>query len=162
MLHFDRSGRRWVSLRSSLSSLLGDVAPVPITTTFDPDRHRRTHVVTGRVDPDEIVRELETVFSDPRYRRGDCALWDLRHVTAIPSSAEVHRVATVTERLRASGGASCVALVVGDDALFGMARMFEALVVWRSGRCKVFRSVEDGEAWLATCRAADETPAGAE
>ena len=122
---------------------------MPITYSIDREKRRLTAVATGAVKYPEVLRHLELERLD-----GGLPLLELidgTNATAALSSAEVR---AIVERLRALGRSEALgptAIVVNDNASYGMMRMLEILVE-DVAEVRPFRDRAEAEAWLRTRR----------
>jgi hypothetical protein len=120
---------------------------MPIETRIDSAAGLRTHIVSGEMDFDALSSTLEGVYSDPDFLPDLNVLWDLRDaILTVFSSGDVSRVVDV---VKGNWTGARAALVVGRDADFGMARMYELQHdTSSSGEVRVFRDFEEATAWV--------------
>jgi hypothetical protein len=106
--------------------------------------------VTGELTPEELLGALESVYGRSDYRPGACALWDLRGATLHKfDKAQIRRVADYVASNRGAPKGTCAALVVSRDLDYGLARMYEQMLVASTDvRTMVFRDIEEARAWL--------------
>ena len=118
---------------------------MPITFTTDPERRRNLATATGPVTYSEITAHLDELKAAGVLSWSE--LVDGTGATAAVTPAEVRRVVEFLRDLAEEYPLGATALVVGDDATFGMARMLGTLA---EELCDVrpFRRREDAEAWL--------------
>ena len=128
---------------------------MPVATTIDAETGARMHVVTGELTSGELLEALRGIYERPEYRPGACALWDLRGARLHRfDKGEIRRVADFVAANRGAPKGTCAALVVDGDLGFGLARMYEQMLVAATDtKVMVFRDVEEARAWL---RAEDE------
>lgn len=116
--------------------------------TFEPRAHRVRLVVEGTLDDDTLARAFREIYTDPRYEPGLDELTDCRLVTRFTMTpAGVRRLIDVVEELQGSETPYNVAIVAPAKAVFGMARMYELLQEGGPERVRVFRSMEEAEAY---------------
>ncbi len=121
-----------------------------VTTTLDTETGARTHVVTGELTPEELLEALGGVYARQDYRPGACALWDLRGAELHKfDKKDIRRVATFVTDKRGAPKGTCAALVVGRSLDFGLARMYEQMLVASTDvRVMVFRDIDEARVWL--------------
>jgi hypothetical protein len=123
---------------------------VPITLTRDDEPRRFTAVGDGDVNMSELLELLAT------YRTGDyrdySMLLDIRTANLQLTVDEFKAITAKSEALDAGGNArGAVGVVASAGVVYGLARMYETLVELRNrAPLKVFRTVPDALAWLAT------------
>lgn len=105
----------------------------------------------GNVTPEEISEHFRDLLRDPNCPDRLNVLLDLREMTSLPHTDEVRGVKEDLERVRRKVMFDYCAIVATNDALFGMMRMFEVFAQDYFRASRVFRVVEDAEAWLASC-----------
>lgn len=118
-----------------------------IETKIDEGACIRIHTVSGAMTFEELSAMLEALYADPQLSSYHNALWDLRGATLTGfSSSEVRRIADLVQGHWSGAKA---ALVVGSDAGYGMARMYEMhLASAAPGEVRVFRDLEEAHAWV--------------
>jgi hypothetical protein len=121
-----------------------------VATAIDSETGARTHVVTGELTPDELLQALESVYDRSDYRPGACVLWDLTGAQLHRfDKSDIRRIADYVSANRGAPKGTCSALVVSRDLDFGLARMYEQMLVAATDvRVMVFRDIEEARAWL--------------
>lgn len=121
---------------------------MPIHFAIDRRRRLVCYAVEGDATAAEARAFLGAVLSHPDYDRGFDFLGDRREVSGAPGAPYVRTVAAeVTDRRREL--APCRwAVVVADDAGFGMARMWSLLADGSGVTIRPFRRAEEAAAWL--------------
>jgi hypothetical protein len=120
---------------------------MPISYTIDKAQCQLHTTITGHVTVEEILGHLEAARKEQTFPYAE--LVDMRGVAfPLPSAADIRRVTTFMRGIRVQEAFGPCALIVSDDASFGMARMFSTLL---SGLVpvNVFRNQEEAERWLA-------------
>jgi hypothetical protein len=97
--------------------------------------------------PEVIAHFHELEIDDYRPTRLDVIL-DLTDTTSLPSSEQLRAVTEKIGRLRDSVRFGACAIVVGSDAWFGTAQVFEVLAARSFSATKIFREVGAAETWL--------------
>ncbi len=123
---------------------------MPIETKIDTETGLRTHVLIGAVPLEELKAALGEVYARPDFRPEADTLCDLRQADLGQFSHAVVKdvVDYVAEHRGAPPGAR-TAVVVGRDFGFGLARMYEQMLVASADvRVMVFRDTEEAMAWL--------------
>jgi hypothetical protein len=113
------------------------------------DHARQRLRIIGR-DPAgvaDVLAWLDRQAADGAWAYG--SLDDLRRVTFSPTAADVQRVLDqVTARSVAYGQRGPVAVVATHPGLFGMARLYSALVDLAVGDVEVFSALAEAKHWL--------------
>ena len=129
-----------------------------ITVTIDADLAMVFTHATGKLDVGDVHAHRIGLREHPDYRPGMNHLIDLREAKLAPEPAELRHL--VSEDPFDGGGRR--ALLVADDLLYGMGRMYEMLAEQRRIAFRPFRSLADACAWLGIpeerARAALEMP----
>ncbi len=118
--------------------------------SYEIDEHRQEVRVTYLRQPsfEEWAATMEAILADRRYRPGFGFLMDRRKIEKPASTTYMQRLVQFVRAHRPQSGAARWALVVGDVASFGMARMAEGLDP--SETIKAFREIESARNWLAS------------
>ena len=98
-------------------------------------------VVTDR----EILAHVRALIADPRFARNFHQLLDLRDVTNVQFTASTVREMV---RLNPFGAGARRAVVVTNDIVFGMARMYQILADESPDELQIFRKMDDALQWL--------------
>jgi hypothetical protein len=106
----------------------------------------------GDVSFQEVLDHFTRLEQDPHRPQRLDVLLDLRDVTSTPTINQLQAVSAQIGRTRQSVDFGFCAIVVSQDLLFGLARMFEAFVEGKFTETRVFRSASGAEAWLASSR----------
>lgn len=126
-----------------------------ITYRHDPGIGALLFVASGPLELQEyraLMAELLRVDYD---RLATNFVWDLRGID--PSSISTSDIIAVAEMsrpvLRSHGTNWVSALVVQNDLQFGLARMVESFIgVQGDSEIRVFKDLDQGVEWVATCR----------
>lgn len=129
-----------------------------ITVTIDAELKMVFTHATGELDVEDVHAHRTGLREHPDYRPGMNHLIDLREAKLAPEPAELRHL--VSEDPFDAGGRR--ALLVADDLLYGLGRMYEMLAEQRRIAFRPFRSLADACAWLGIpeerARAALEGP----
>jgi hypothetical protein len=121
-----------------------------VTTSIDEETGARTHTITGELTPDELLKALTEVYERPDYKPGACVLWDAREAEFhLFDKHDIRRIADFVAGHRNAPPGTCAALVVGGSLDFGLARMYEQMLVASTDvSVMVFRDIVEARAWL--------------
>jgi hypothetical protein len=110
---------------------------------------RRIHTrCLGAVTLDEVVQHFADLMRDPECPERLDVLLDLSEMTTLPTSSKLIGVTTELARVRPRVQFDGCAIIATQDALFGMARMFEVFAENYFGATRVFRTIDEGTSWL--------------
>ena len=98
-------------------------------------------IVTDR----ELLAHVRALTIDPRFARDFSQLVDLRDVTDVEVTASCIREMV---RLNPFGAGARRAVVVTNDVVFGMTRMYQILSDESPDELQIFRKVDDALQWL--------------
>ncbi len=102
----------------------------------------------GRIEVDRYLTLWDELMADPRVEAGPNLLADFREVEVTRSGSEVRTVAAGNKRFNDYIEGGRLAVVASQQASFGLARMYEALIESQSLEVQVFRAYEPARAWL--------------
>jgi hypothetical protein len=121
-----------------------------MTVTYQIDQaRRRIHTrCVGAVTLDEVLQHFADLVRDPDCPARLDVLLDLSEITSLPTSSQLTAVTTEVARVRPHVQFDGCAIIATQDALFGMARMFEVFAESYFGATRVFRTVGEGTRWL--------------
>jgi len=124
---------------------------MPITSQIDQSGQLTTHIATGEISSNDIIRVIESFYKENPTKN---IIWNFRDADtdALLSLSynelkDIVRFTKQHEDLRRSGK---TALVVSTDLAFGLGRMYDALAEIEnlSHSVKVFRSMDEAIKWL--------------
>ncbi len=119
---------------------------MPIDVKFEPDKSLVVATGRGVVTGEEILRATEEIHALPRY---DCQLADFTGVERFEVSADdVERFAAQDRAAVVVNPNLRVAVAGNKDIVFGMARMWEAVVGDSSISTRVVRTLEEARRWM--------------
>ena len=123
---------------------------MPLETRIDTETGLRTHVLIGTVPLEELKETLGEVYGRSGFRPEADTLCDLRQADLGQfSHAVVKGVVDYVAAHRGAPPGARTAIVGGRDLSFGLARMYEQMLVASTGaRIMVFRDMEEAMAWL--------------
>jgi hypothetical protein len=121
---------------------------MPVTYRIDPELRRIVTRCTENTTLAEVLAHFDELELDANCPVGADVLLDLASMTSAPNIGQMRsaaeRAADAARKVRFGS----IAIVVGNDLLFGMARVFEAFTERHFARTGVFRNREAAEAWL--------------
>ncbi len=121
---------------------------MPVTYRIDREQKRILTSCTGETTLREVLGHFDELESDPECPPHADVLLDLSEIENLPNVGQIRAAAErAGDTSRKVGFGSC-AIVVGSEAWFGMARVFEAFTERYFARTSVFRSQEAAEVWL--------------
>jgi hypothetical protein len=121
---------------------------MPVTYRIDREQKRILTSCTGETTLREVLGHFDELESDPECPPHADVLLDLSEIENLPNVGQIRAAAErAGDTSRKVGFGSC-AIVVGSEAWFGMARVFEAFTERYFARTSVFRSREAAEVWL--------------
>lgn len=93
----------------------------------------------------EILAHVRALIADPLFAGNFHQLLDLRDVTNVQFTASTVRELV---RLNPFGAGARRAVVVTNDVVFGMARMYQILADESPDELQIFRKMDDALQWL--------------
>jgi len=121
---------------------------MPITYRIDRELNRILTRCSGETVLKEVLGHFAELEADPDCPPRADVLLDLREITNLPNVGQIRAAAERTGDASRKVGFGAIAIVVGTEAWFGMARVFEAFTEAHFERTSVFRSIEAAEVWL--------------
>jgi hypothetical protein len=115
---------------------------------IEPDTGWGSITISGDIRSEELLDFFVRVWGDPEYLRVDRAKWRFCNARTDMRVEDVMRMTKWVSENKLGRGPRFVALVASDDLIFGMSRMFEALLFQYGGTMSVFRTDEAANAWL--------------
>lgn len=116
---------------------------MPVTYRVLPAANLVHTVWSGVVTLEDAVQHNDGLRSDPDFSPSMRQLSDARGVESRVSGEGVRGLA----RRSAFGAESRRAIVVSDDTIFGVSRMYEAQAA-TAGEVRIFRDIDEALAWL--------------
>jgi hypothetical protein len=111
----------------------------------------------GFVTLPEIEEHFRRLAEDPDCPERVDVVLDLREVTSLPSTSQLHSVGEAIARIRSRVRFGAGAIVASSDALYGTAKVFEVIAARGFETTEVFRGPAEAESWLEGERARRET-----
>jgi hypothetical protein len=122
---------------------------MPVSYQIDKERQLIHTKCTGTVTIEEVIEHFHTLEQDPECPPTLNVLLDLSEQTSIPKKENLQDAAGEIRRIRGTVQFGACAVVARQDALFGMARMFQVFTEKYFRQSHVFRNAKDAEDWLA-------------
>ncbi len=121
---------------------------MPVTYTIDKSLGLIRTRCLGRVTLAEVIAHFRELEIDEECPKRLDVILDLRDTTSLPSSEQLRTVTEKIGQLRNSVRFGACAIVVGSDAWFGTAQVFEVLAARNFSATKIFREIGGAETWL--------------
>jgi hypothetical protein len=123
---------------------------MPVTYVIDPAKSLIHTKCIGDVNLQEIKDHFRELERDPNRPDRLNVLLDLSETTSVPNVLEVRVASNEVAKILRSVQFEACAIVVRNDLLFGMMRMFAAFASRYFTATQVFRATADAEVWLAS------------
>ena len=121
---------------------------MPVVYQIDPERNRIVTQCVGETTLREVLAHFDELELDPSCPDGADVLLDLSTMTSLPNVGQIRSAADRASQASRKVRFGAIAIVVGNEAIFGMARVFETFTELHFERSAVFRSREAAEEWL--------------
>ena len=123
---------------------------MPVTYGIDCDSGLIRTRCVGVVTFAEVIDHFRALERDPACRDHLDVVLDLGDLSSIPTPDQLRAVSVEIAQIQPKIRFGACAIVAKTDVLFGMSRMFEALAEERFRAIRVFRTVDEAEAWLGS------------
>jgi hypothetical protein len=120
---------------------------MPITLSENPTTGWLETKATGLVTHDDIRRHLKT--EDEQRGLGKPEIFDTRGAWTNLTQEQVRDLVWFTEALHRRARFGPTAIIADSDLAYGMARMYQMLLEGKAVPIGVFRTLPEGEQWLA-------------
>ena len=104
-------------------------------------------VYSGAVTLNDLTKTMDSVFGDPAYQRGYGFLVD-RRLALTPTTDYVERAVAFMRRRRYEVAGSRLAIVASSSGTYGMMRLAQMLAADLVKEIRIFKALDDAEAWL--------------
>lgn len=129
---------------------------MPISYEIDHDAGMIHTLATGTLTDEDVYAHKRRLLRDPRYRPGMQEIADVRGVSELAVTPEgIRHMVAMDDRDADRLAGRRLAIVAGSDLVFGMARMYQQSAEQTAQRIGVFRTIDEGRAWLSAGSAAD-------
>ena len=117
---------------------------------FDPSGGFMRVTPAGALSYESFVEAFEALVAHESFHPGLNTLWDVRGAPLADVPTEtLRRIARFVIGRQDERRGARVAVAVGSDAAFGVARIYEALAADLPMEFRVFRDIEEAERWAA-------------
>jgi len=121
-----------------------------ISTTIDKKNNIAYHKAFDVLTVDEIEGAINNLFNNPDFDPSMNILAEIQPgCTSSLGSDEVHNLVTLSRNLKNRSGPGRTAVVVSDNADYGIFHVLEFLLKDEARKLKVFKSLESGQEWLS-------------
>jgi len=124
---------------------------MPIKTAIDTDRSIIIHTITGKFTVEDAIGAYELSFTLPGFDERMGVIWD--HRLTVAGDNTVGSLQELKQRIETSRFKRSqpyrVALVAEKDAIYGMARAFQAISGSLPTETLVTRSMDEALVWVA-------------
>lgn len=122
---------------------------MPIAYTIDQRQGIIRTIATGVLTNDELIAHKKKIVADPAFKRGMVELSDVRAVDRLEVTAEgVMELALLDHADRDRLGDFKLAIVVSQDVVFGMGRMYQTRTSENPLNVNIFRDMQSACEWL--------------
>jgi hypothetical protein len=106
--------------------------------------------ISGEITPAGLIALLEAAWTDPQYSKVETALWNFLDAHTNMRLDDLMEFNAWVARTKHDRGAKTIAIVTGDDVIFGVGRMFHAVQHDAGWKVCIFREESAAIAWLKT------------
>ena len=122
---------------------------MPISYRIDPERNLVLTTATGILADNDVMDLKRRLVADPAFRPDMRQLSDVRGVTELRVTAGGVRGMVALDAGNASRlEGHRLAIVAGEDVVYGMARMYQSMTEQNLPGVGVFRDYDAAVAWL--------------
>jgi hypothetical protein len=121
---------------------------VPVSYRIDPDLKRIFTECRGETTLRDVLSHFDELELDPGVPEDADVLLDFTSMTTLPNVGQIRSAAERAVQASRRVRFGSIAVVAPDEALFGMARVFETFTDRLFSRSAVFRTREAAERWL--------------
>jgi hypothetical protein len=121
---------------------------MPVVYEIDQSRNTIHTTCVGDTTLYEVVEHFHTLEQDPDCPSHLDVLLNLSEQENVPSSSQLRIVSEEITRVKGRVQFGACAIVVGNDALFGAAMVFEVLAARGFRVTKIFRERDAALSWL--------------
>ncbi len=122
---------------------------MPIISHIDSSRNLTIFKAEGSLIFEEMVLAVKHLFEGKDNPPTNNILWDLRNATADRSlSWDVENLAIFSSSIDKRKGLIKTAIVVANDPVFDLAKLYKSYIRKPSIKLEVFRSIDDAYEWI--------------
>jgi hypothetical protein len=130
---------------------------MPVTYVIDVGSNILRTTCTNPLRLADVVDHFHQLKMDPMCVGPLDVLLDLRATDFLPESQQLGAVVSEIAAIQNKVQFGSCGIVTANDAMFGMMRMFEVTARGYFRATRVFRSMNEAEAWLAAQRVGDSS-----
>jgi L-2-hydroxyglutarate oxidase LhgO len=119
---------------------------MPVTFEVDHATQRVMVTATGDVRVEDMAALVAQLAGQGVFGYGQ--RFDARGAAILLTAEETRRIVPLIARLREEHGQARTAFIADSDVSFGMARMYATLSADTDSGFMVYRTIEEGDAWL--------------
>src|SRR5258708_20482197 len=123
---------------------------MPVHYTIDTEQKRICTQCTGFITFEEVCEHFQVLRLDPEFGERLDVLLDLSDCTSVSTAEQLREVAARIDSLSGGWRLGFCAIIVKEEELFGMTRIFEVYTQKIFTGTAIFRSAEEGERWLSS------------
>ena len=117
-----------------------------ITYDVEHNTQRLMVVATGEIRIEDMAALVMDLAENRIFAYAQ--RFDARNASVMLNAEEVRRIVPLIARLREEHGHARTAFIAESDVSFGMARMYATLSADTDSGFMVYRTIEEGDAWL--------------
>jgi hypothetical protein len=122
---------------------------VPLSYRIDPDQKAIFTIALGTLTDDELLEHKRRLREDPRLSKGMVELSDIRGIDRLAVTPEGIQRFVMQDELDAEVFQDYkLAIVVNQDVVFGMGRMYEMMTSRNLPDVRIFREMDQAREWL--------------
>ncbi len=121
-----------------------------IDIKVDHDNQIRTATITGKVTFEDLLSKLKEIYVDRDIYDLPNSLWDIRQADVSSFTADqISKVAEFVAGNWGLEGKNKTALVADENFIFGLSRMYELMIKFKSpSSTRAFTNYDDALIWL--------------
>jgi hypothetical protein len=127
-----------------------------ITYAFDPESGVLRTRCAGHITLEDTLEHFRQIEADDSLPDRFKALLDVSQLESLPETRQLRAATSGLGRMQKRASWGPWAIVAERDAVYGLSRMFQVFLEELGIRCRVFRSRDAAEDWLASPDAPSE------
>ena len=131
---------------------------MPVTYHIDTETRTIRTTCSQPLQFAEVIDHFRCLKEDPACSGPLNVLLDVSEADLVPQASQLGAVSAAVSSVRSKVQFQACAIVATRDAMFGMMRMFEVLAGNYFSAMRVFRKMDEAEAWLASHSLVDPAP----
>lgn len=122
---------------------------MPFLHVIDPSRQLGVAGLTGRVNADIFCDAMHAMYTDPAWKPGMQALWDLRYIDRLVITPDdIPQITQVVDSFRDVLGTGNAAFVAPHEPVHSIANLIVLRTHVPERQRRVFRQISDALEWL--------------